>query len=284
MSESREFHGASLEEALTRAAAVLNVNESQLDYEVIDEGSTGFLGIGGRDARIQVRNSSSSDNWVDSEKVVQEAFAQETAHPNPETDEPVSDESFPEVTTNEEASDSGASMPEPEPLDSDAAVSVSEPSESTEEVSEETLAGIKAYTEELLVTVGFESRVDVYDAGDFVAVDVATEEAGLFIGQKGETIDAFQHLLNVVAYKGRPFGKRLVLDSEGYRQRRIEAIQGMAHRSARRASRELQTVELPPMNASERRIVHVYLKDNTQVITDSEGSGNERRVTISPAS
>ncbi len=276
MSESREFHGASLEEALTHAAAVLNISESQLDYEVVDEGSTGFLGIGGRDARIQVSNASSQENWVDSEKVVQEAFAQETAYPSPETDESVS-----ETTTSEEVSESDSAMSEPDTLDN---ATVPAGSESTEEVSEETLTGIKGYTEELLAAVGFESRVDVYDAGDFVAVDVATEEAGLFIGQKGETIDAFQHLLNVIAYKGRPFGKRLVLDSEGYRQRRIEAIQGMAHRSARRASRELRTVELPHMNASERRIVHVYLKDNTQVTTGSEGSGNERHVTISPTS
>jgi spoIIIJ-associated protein len=279
MSDSREFHGASLEEALTRAAAVLNISESQLDYEVVDGGSTGFLGIGGRDARILVSNAGSSDNWVDSEKVVQEAFAQDTADPSPETDE-----SVPDTATSEELPESDAAVSEPEPLDDAAVPSEDEESGSTEEVSEETLAGIKDYIEELLAAVGFESRVDVYDAGEFVAVDVATEEAGLFIGQKGETIDAFQHLLNVVAYKGRPFGKRLVLDSEGYRQRRIEAIQGMAHRSARRASRELQTVELPPMNASERRIVHVYLKDNNQVTTGSEGSGNERRVTISPAS
>jgi spoIIIJ-associated protein len=109
MSDSREFHGASLEEALTRAAAVLNINESQLDYEVIDEGSTGFLGIGGRDARILVSNAGSSDNWVDSEKVVQEAFAQDTADPSPETDE-----SVPDAATSEELPESDAAVSEPE--------------------------------------------------------------------------------------------------------------------------------------------------------------------------
>jgi spoIIIJ-associated protein len=127
------------------------------------------------------------------------------------------------------------------------------------------------------------ARLDVYDAGEFVAVDVVAEEAGLFIGQKGETIDALQYIANVAAYKNRSFSKRIILDSEGYRQRRTEAIQGMAHRTARRAMREQREIELPPMNPAERRVVHVYLKENTEVNTVSEGSGENRRVKVSPA-
>ncbi|MDP8950429.1 MAG: protein jag, partial [Actinomycetota bacterium] len=76
--------------------------------------------------------------------------------------------------------------------------------------------------------------------------------------------------------------KRIILDAEGYRQRRIEAIQGIAHRTARRAIRERRTVELPPMSPSERRIVHLFLRDNLKVTTFSEGSGENRRVKISP--
>jgi spoIIIJ-associated protein len=83
-------------------------------------------------------------------------------------------------------------------------------------------------------------------------------------------------------YRRRPFVKRIILDAEGYRQRRVEAIQGIAHRTARRAIRERRAVELPPMNSSERRIVHMFLKDNPRVTTASEGSGGNRRVRISP--
>lgn len=266
--ESREFHGSNLDEAVAKAATVLNLDRAQLDYEVVDEGSTGFLGIGTRDARIVVRNAATK-NWVNSAEVVEDTFAEP---PSQDEEEPTDAE--PEFTQEREPTEETET---PEEIESEQFES-----ESVEEVSEEVLADIRLVTEELVAAVGFEGRVDVYDAGDFVAVDVATPEAGLFIGQKGETIDAFQHLLNVIAYKDRPFGKRLVLDSEGYRQRRIEAIQGMAHRSARRASREQRTVELPAMNPSERRIVHVYLKENQQVITASQGSGAERRVTISP--
>lgn len=266
--ESREFHGSNLDEAVTKAATVLNLDRAQLDYEVVDEGSTGFLGIGTRDARIVVRNAATK-NWVNSAEVVEDTFAEP---PSQDEEEPTDAE--PEFIQEREPTEETET---PEEIESEQFES-----ESVKEVSEEVLADIRLVTEELVAAVGFEGRVDVYDAGDFVAVDVATPEAGLFIGQKGETIDAFQHLLNVIAYKDRPFGKRLVLDSEGYRQRRIEAVQGMAHRSARRASREQRTVELPAMNPSERRIVHVYLKENQQVITASQGSGAERRVTISP--
>src|SRR5918993_576124 len=86
------------------------------------------------------------------------------------------------------------------------------------------------------------------------------------------------------AFRERPYFKRVVLDAEGYRQRRVEAIQGMAHRTARRAVRERRTVEMPPMNSSERRVVHLFLSDNPGVTTESEGSGDNRRVKVSPSS
>ena len=130
--------------------------------------------------------------------------------------------------------------------------------------------------------MGFAARIDVYDANGFVAVDVASDSTALFIGQKGETIDALQYLVNAAVYRRRPFVKRIVLDAEGYRQRRVEAIQGIAHRTARRAVRERRPLELPPMSPAERRIVHLYLQDNPKVTTASEGTGDNRRVRISP--
>jgi spoIIIJ-associated protein len=150
-------------------------------------------------------------------------------------------------------------------------------------VAEDLLDEVKDLVASVVGAMGFESRIDVYDAGGFVAADVTSDNTALFIGQKGETIDALQYLINAAVYRKRPFVKRIVLDAEGYRQRRIEAIQGMAHRIARRALRERRTVELPPMNPSERRIVHIFLRDNPRVTTSSEGSGDNRRVRISPA-
>jgi spoIIIJ-associated protein len=150
------------------------------------------------------------------------------------------------------------------------------------DVPEEFLGEIKDLVASVVEAMGFDPRIDVYDAGSFIAVDVASDNTALFIGQKGETIDALQYLVNAAVYRKRPFVKRIVLDAEGYRQRRVEAIQGIAHRTARRAVRERRTVDLPPMNPSERRIVHMFLQDNPKVTTASEGSGGNRRVRISP--
>ena len=276
MTEKKEFHGASVEEAAQKAASFLGISEDALEYDVIDEGSVGFLGIGTRDARISVRNAAASRNWVNSEDVVRETFDGPTDE-TPVDEAPAEEKPLPAHETSslnvdattEEAESTGSGVDSTEP-------------ESEEDTPEEVLQDIRSYVDNLLNAMEFDSRVDVYDAADYVAVDVATPETGLFIGQKGETIDAVQHLLNAAVYKGRPYGKRVVVDTEGYRQRRIEALQGMAHRSARRAIRESRVVELPPMNSSERRIVHVYLKDNAQVTTLSEGTGSNRRVTISP--
>jgi spoIIIJ-associated protein len=144
------------------------------------------------------------------------------------------------------------------------------------------IVAVDEFMTALIDAMGFDATVDAYDAGDAIAVDVATKETGLFIGQKGETIDALQYLLNVAIYKDRPFLKRIVVDCEGYRQRRVEAIQGIAHRTARRALRENRPLSLPPMSAAERRVVHLFLKGNPGVTTFSDGEEGDRRVIVSP--
>lgn len=255
MTESREFNAATVEEAVEKAANTLGVSPDELSYEVVDPGTAGFLGIGARDARINVQTGS----FVHSA----EAFAPPEVKPGPQQEPAKIVESSVAV----DAADRGDQ----------------EDDTTSEPVPQELLESIDQFVSSALQAMGFEARTDVYDAGEVIAVDVTTRETGLCIGQKGETIDALQYLVNVAIYKDRPFLKRIVLDSEGYRQRRIEAIQGMAHRTARRVVRERRSVELPPMSSSERRVVHLYLKDHPKVNTASQGTGSNRRVTVFPA-
>jgi spoIIIJ-associated protein len=255
MTKSHEFNAATVDEAVAKASTRLGIPEQELSYEVIDKGGPGFLGIGARDARISVSSSRLADSSTESSEtpIVEESPEQEhklEAKPTAVADGLVSD------------------------IDQSAATVAVAPEDLLSEIEDFTMKAVKG--------MGFDARVEVYDAGECIAVDVSPGDTGLFIGQKGETIDAFQHLLNIAVYNNRDFVKRIIIDSEGYRQRRIEAVQGMAHRMARRATREGRTVELPPMSSSERRIVHTYLKENPKVSTDSEGSGENRRVIISP--
>ena len=257
MTDSMEFYASTIEEAVEKAALELGLSSEQVSYRVLDEGNSGFLGIGARDARIIVQASAPHASGEDE---------------------------HPETTPAENVVVDG---PDPEPAGNAGSSTMSEvygdQSESEQiEAPEELLEEIRALVSSVLDAMGFEARVEVYDAGGFIAADVAPDNTALFIGQKGETIDALQYLVNVSAFRDRPFFKRIVLDAEGYRQRRVEAIQGMAHRTARRAVRERRTVEMPPMNSSERRVVHLFLSENPGVTTESEGSGDNRRVKVSP--
>lgn len=268
MTEDREFYAETVQEAVEKAANELGLSAQELTYRVLDEGSTGFLGIGARDARVAVETALS-------------------APPAASDDDKPSDESSDDPLDDDEAMDSAEPQqaesgagPEPSSL---AEVYGGSPDAEQAEAPEELLDEVRNLISSILEAMDFDASVEVYDAGGFIAADVAPSDTALFIGQKGETIDALQYLVNVSAFKGRSFFKRIVLDAEGYRQRRVEAIQGMAHRTARRAVRERRTVEMPPMNSSERRVVHLYLSENPNVSTESEGSGDSRRVMVSPS-
>ena len=263
MTEKREFYAASVEEAVAKAATRLGLEQDALSYRVVDQGNSGFLGIGARDARIEV-----------------DAPVQTNAE-EPTDPEPVAELSpIEERAVQENSAGRDASEDEDQPVE--AADIAPEPKEDAEEIPHDVVDETEGRITALLDAMGFEARVEVYDAGGFVAVDVATDNTALFIGQKGETIDALQFLVNASVNRTRTSRVRIVLDAEGYRQRRVEALQGMAHRSARRALREDRPVELPPMNPAERRVVHLFLRDNPRVTTESEGVGDARRVLVSP--
>jgi len=248
----KEFHAATVEQALDKASTTLSIDRDELSFEVLDRGSTGFLGIGARDARILVELQG-------------------------ETGVPAQDKELPPGSHEEKQQ--GLPVEEPDGRQQTA----EDPHIRTVEAPDDLVIAVDGFVTTLVDLMGFDATVAAYDAGDTIIVDVAMKETGLFIGQKGETIEAVQYLVNVVVYKDHPFVKRIVVDSEGYRQRRVEAIQGMAHRVARRAQREKRPLSLPPMSAAERRVVHLFLKENPDVTTSSSGEGENRKVIVSPA-
>ena len=264
MTEKREFYAATAQEAVAKAAEALRVEAKEVSYRVVDPGNSGFLGIGARDARIEVDVPSTADA---TEPVPEIAPTLEEPNSQADTTEAVD---YPGAHSERKASQPTV-------------VSGEQDEAPQEPLAREVIDKTEVLVGSLLQAMGFEARVDVYDAGGFVAVDVVPDNTALFIGQKGETIDALQYLVNASINKRRASRARIVIDAEGYRQRRVEALQGMAHRTARRVVREDRTVELPPMNPAERRVVHLFLQDNPRVTTESEGTGDSRRVRVSPA-
>ncbi|HLS91442.1 MAG TPA: RNA-binding cell elongation regulator Jag/EloR [Limnochordia bacterium] len=115
-----------------------------------------------------------------------------------------------------------------------------------------------------------------------VYIRMSGRRMGVVIGRRGQTLDAIQYLVNLVANKLPGPRARIVLDAEGYRAKRAETLRNLATRLAAKAKSERRKTVLEPMNALERRIVHLALADDAEVETRSEGEEPYRRVVILP--
>jgi spoIIIJ-associated protein len=124
--------------------------------------------------------------------------------------------------------------------------------------------------------------VEVKQGEDVLRGSLSGDDVGLFIGRRGQTIDAVQHLAQRIVFRAGPSPVRVVIDADGYRERRAESLCADADDAAEEALRTGCEVELDPMPASERRVIHEYLRERGDVETHSEGEEPERRLVIAP--
>jgi spoIIIJ-associated protein len=136
---------------------------------------------------------------------------------------------------------------------------------------------------EIVLGLGLEGEVVVDQEDDVLRGSVEGEDVGLLIGRRGQTIDAVQHLAQRIVFPGGQSAARVVVDADGYRERRAQALREDAAAAADEAVRLGEPVELDPMPASERRVVHEFLRDRGGVKTHSEGDEPERYLVVSPA-
>jgi spoIIIJ-associated protein len=129
--------------------------------------------------------------------------------------------------------------------------------------------------------IGISCRVDVEERDDAVVATCSGRDLGLLIGHHGQTIDAVQYLVNAILFRRMP-GKPAVVDAAGYRARREASLSALARRAADDALRRGERIELEPMTAVERKIVHLELKDAPGVETASEGTEPNRFVVVYP--
>lgn len=142
---------------------------------------------------------------------------------------------------------------------------------------------VRLLVERVLDQLELDGEVDLEETDDVItATVVGDEDYGLLIGRRGQTIDALQLLAFQAAFRGIRERKRVVLDAAGYRARREEVISEKAERAAEKAVQSGDEVELDPMNARERRIVHEHLKSRPGVETFSSGDDPHRRVVVAP--
>lgn len=163
------------------------------------------------------------------------------------------------------------SGPDDDRDDADLAAGDLEPAEALEELLEEIADALK-----------LEVAVDVSERDGALSGQLDGEDVGLFIGRHGQTIDAVQHLAQRIVFPDGPSAVRIVIDANGYRARRAEALQAEADDAAEEAVSSGQPVELDPLPPFERRIVHEYLRERGDVETHSEGNEPARYLVVTP--
>jgi spoIIIJ-associated protein len=146
-----------------------------------------------------------------------------------------------------------------------------EPDESLQELLEEIVDGL-----------GLDVEIEVTENDEILRGQLTGEDVGLFIGRHGQTIDAVQHLAQRIVFPDGPADVRVVIDANGYRERRAEALRADADEAADEALRLGEPVELDPLPPFERRIVHEYLRERGDVATHSEGNEPERYLIVTP--
>jgi len=134
----------------------------------------------------------------------------------------------------------------------------------------------------LLQVMGFATTVRAREAGDTVTVEVQGQELGALIGRRGGTLEAVEILLGAMVAKETGLRSRIILDVEGYWERRSAYLEKLARQTAERVQRERRPVLLAPMPARERRVIHSLLADHPTVMTFSQGEGPDRRVVVAP--
>lgn len=242
---SLEIIAPTVEEAIERGAAELGLPRDSLEVEVLDEGGKGFLGLSGRQARVRL-----SVSVAESPKAA-EAVPPARAERRPEA------------------------APEDQQLG---------------EEDKEALRVSREIVLELIQRMGLDVDVDSRwipkDPGARVQplmVDVRGHDLEILIGKRGETLSALQYIARLIVAKELQRHVAIVIDVEGYRARREEQLSRLARQMAEQATELQRTMELEPMPANERRIIHITLRDDPAVTTESVGEGARRKVTIIPA-
>jgi spoIIIJ-associated protein len=246
---SLEIIAPSVEEAIARGAAELGIPEERLEVEILDEGTKGFLGLGTRQARIRL---SIRQPQEDAEELAQ-------------VEEPGADLEPLREQAVQEREDQKAEGRE----DADVLLLARETvSELLERMSVE--AEIKAYWGEKSETSNIQP----------LHVDIHGKDLSILIGRRGETLSALQYITRLILGKELRRPVAVVIDVEGYRARKERQLRQLARRIAKQAIERGRTMSLEPMPANERRIIHIELRDDPEVYTESVGEGDRRKVTI----
>jgi len=247
--EYQEFSAKNVDDAITEACETLMVTSDRLDYEVISNGSSGFLGIASKPAVIKARIKEENAEPVKAE----EASAPKEVKKEviKETEEVAKEEKKEEVKKSDVNGD-------------------------------ELIAKANSFLKEVFDAMKMEVKVDTkFNAAENILdVELSGAEMGVLIGKRGQTLDSLQYLISLVVNRDVQDYIHVKVDTENYRERRKATLENLAKNISIKVKKTRQSVALEPMNPYERRIIHSALQNDRYVTTHSEGDEPFRRVVV----
>ena len=298
--EETTVSAKTLDDAITEALIQLGVTSDQLEYDVIEKGNAGFLGIGRKQAVIKARrkvekkvNDEPVIDFSDAVKGVMKDSKSDNYHKHNNRDNKKKKdnrkkENYHKNNKNVTATEKTEKVKE-ETVKTEKKEKNDKPHKPVQERKEIELAKVEDITvktcEEFLTNVlkAMDMEVEIktsIDEEGALCIEMNGDNMGILIGKRGQTLDSLQYLTNRVANKAQDGYVRVKLDTEDYRRRRKETLENLAKNIAHKVKRTRRSVSLEPMNPYERRIIHSALQGDRSVTTHSEGEEPYRRVVV----
>lgn len=269
--QSIEITAPTLEEAIENGLTTLGLARNEVIIEIVEEGSRGVLGLGARSAVVRLTPLRAPTIRPAASKPVS------PAEPARRAPAPPAPSRTPQPPVRAEQVQTTVETP-PE-----------RPSVTTEEADEEARVARDVLAEllaqmKIRATIHTE-RAEPADPGEEPpwVLNIRGVDLGVLIGRRGETLSALQYITRLIVSREIQRRANIVIDVEGYKERREDALRKLAKRMAEQVRKLGKTVTLEPMPPNERRIIHLTLRSDDTVTTESVGSGDDRKVTIIPA-
>lgn len=246
-----EIIAPTINEAIEKGLAELHLPREAVEIEILDEGSRGLFGLGAHQARIRLIVKQDA-----SEEIEPEPFPEDMAY---------------------------SDLSEEEPVIKPVRIAASNTKEEISlHVAQETVSELLGKMHiQATVTASYGEMDDVRGMRA-ILVDISGKDLSILIGKRSETLNALQYISRLIVSKELGENVMLVIDVEGYRNRRERQLRQLAHRMAEQAIKTGKKQTLEPMPPNERRIIHMELREDTLVTTESYGEEPHRKVTIIP--
>lgn len=284
-------------DAIMEASIQLGTSSDNIEYDVIQTGSSGFFGIGSKPAIIQARKR--EDDSLDFEKALKEPLKniytkKENKKParKPQKDQVKQNENKPEKKAEKKPAEKKQvekkTVEKKQENKPEKPVEVKKTVEEKPVVKEkipvnkeEAQQRAKEFLQKIFKAMDMQVEIEMsFDNEDNLNIDLKGGDMGILIGKRGQTLDSIQYLTSLAVNKGKSSYVRVKVDTENYRIRRKETLENLAKNIAFKVKRTRRPVFLEPMNPYERRVIHSALQNDPKVSTHSEGEEPYRKVVV----